>query len=75
MTKCAGDKRSHLQQAGESYTQHGMVALTIAYEAAKIAAAMVVHAALPHKFVSYGSDNISKLYWFVQLRKQGARRE
>lgn len=70
MNACAGVKRSHLQVVGESYTEHGQVALTVAWEAAKLAVAMTIHAVLPNRFQSYASDNVSKLYWFMQLRKK-----
>ena len=70
MNACAGKRRSHLQEVGESYTEHGAIALAIAWEAFKLTLAMLTHTVLPNVFRAYGSNNIGKLYWFVQLRKK-----
>lgn len=70
MNACAGLKRSHLQQVGESYTEHGKVALSIAWRAFKITLALIIHAMFPDKLPTYGSNHIIELYWFVIQRKK-----
>jgi hypothetical protein len=66
--------RAHPATVGESYTQHGVRALAIAFRLIKIGLAAFVHALVPGLFKTTASDEILVLNEeIVALRQKAAQ--
>lgn len=58
----------HLNLIDESYTEHAKHAMWIAAQCVKMAAALVVHAAIPALFVTYASDKLDEVQAYRMRR-------
>jgi hypothetical protein len=65
----------HLDEAGETYTQHLGVALGISIKLAKASAACAVHAVIPALCTKTASRTIAELHAMIAKRSELARRQ
>jgi len=66
--------RAHPATVGETYTQHGLRALVVAFRLIKAGLAALVHALVPGLFKTTASDEILKLNEEIMtMRKKAAQ--
>lgn len=64
----------HLRQVDESYAAHAKHALWFAVQAQKMALALLIHAALPFLFTTYGSNKLTQMF-AVQIQRNKDKRK
>jgi hypothetical protein len=62
------DSKKHLTEAGESYTQHLIFALSVVLKMLKAGIQCFLHALIPSIFKSSGSNAIKELYNKINTR-------
>ena len=62
--------KKHLEQANESYFEHMSVALKISFQLLMGALMAFMHALLPSIFTTNASNQIKKLYSYIEQRNK-----